>query len=165
MQATPRAWVPATWRPHEARCPRQKCSCVSCLTWGWRKVEMKLLALDIATQGWTSSQCKWEMPMLIKCHLNYFCQGYKKKLETSSLGYLLVVIYKSSVCWACNMHYFPFENKKKLLKYQSAFQMAKWFVFQLTFSDQLGSLSEMQASGINLWQYKIKAELPCKYFF
>lgn len=32
------------------------------------------------------------------------------------------------------MHYSPFENKKKLLKYQSAFQMAKWFVFQLTFS-------------------------------
>ena len=126
VRAPPLAWGPATWRPHEASRPRQKCSCVSPLTWGWRKLEMKLLVLDIATQSWTSSQSKWEMPMLIKCHLNYFCQGYKKKLETSSLGHLLLIaIYKSSVCQACNMHYFPFENKKKLLKYQSAFQLAK----------------------------------------
>ena len=125
---------------------------------------MKLPALAMATQGCTSSQGKQEMPILIKCHFDYVCQRYNKKLETSSLGHpLLIAIYKSSVCRVWNMHYFPFENKRKLLKYQLAFQMAKRFVFQLTLWDQLGSLSGRQASGINLRQYKIKAELPCKY--
>lgn len=64
--------------------------------------------------------------MLIKCHLNYFCLGYKKKLETFSSGYLLLIaIHESSAFWACNVDYFPFENMKKLLRYQLALQMAK----------------------------------------
>lgn len=94
----PRFWDPAPWSPQEARGPRQKRSCISPLPWGWRRTEMQRPALDMATQGWTPSQCTREMPMLIKCHLNYFCQGYKKKLETPSLGHLLLIaIYKSSV--------------------------------------------------------------------
>lgn len=56
--------------------------------------------------------------MLIKCYFNYFCQGYKKKLEIFFFEFfLLMVIYKSFVCQVCDMYYFFFENKKKFLKY------------------------------------------------
>lgn len=54
------------------------------------------------------------MPILIKCHLNYFCQGYKKKLETSSLGHLLLIaIYESSVFWSVIHILFLLEKRKK----------------------------------------------------
>lgn len=48
------------------------------------------------------------MQMLMKCHLHHFCQGYKKKLETSPLGHhLLITIHKSAVLEVCSMNTLP----------------------------------------------------------
>lgn len=90
--APPWAWGPATGRPREAGCPRYQGSYASPLTCGWSRLRSDATG---SGYGWTSSQGKREMPILIKCHLDPLCQGYKKKLETSSLGHLLLIaIYK-----------------------------------------------------------------------
>lgn len=103
--------------------------------------------------------------MLIKCHLNYFCLGYKKKLETFSSGYLLLIaIHESSAFWACNVDYFPFENMKKTSKISIGTPNGKRFVFPLTIYNWCESLCETQAFGTTLEQYKIKAKHPWTFF-
>lgn len=80
--------------PHGAHvkpCSQTERLCVSPVPWGRGKMERGYPALDVAARDSTNSQRRREMPRLIKCHLNYFCQGYKKKPETSSLGHLLLI--------------------------------------------------------------------------